>query len=124
MAFRTNAAPYQRAKNSTLKIMLILTIALIIVWACGVIYSFQLDGVVNAYIAELNAKAIEWNEKYASQIASGKREAKEVLDLVNYGIRAVLMVVIALVTTAACDVVNTLIRHKKDSKLSGTVEAR
>ena len=57
MAFRTNAAPYQRAKNSTLRIMLILTISLIIVWACGVIYSFQLEGTVNAFIAELNAKA-------------------------------------------------------------------
>lgn len=118
MAFRTNAAPYQRAKNSTLRIMLILTIALIIVWACGIIYSFQLDGAVNAFIAELNAKAIEFNEKYAAQIANGKKEAKEVLDLVNYGVRAILMVVIALITTAACDVVNTLIRHKKDSKLS------
>lgn len=118
MAFRTNAAPYQRAKNSTLRIMLILTIALIIVWACGIIYSFQLEGAVNAYIAELNAKAIEWNEKYATQIANGKREAKEILDLVNYGIRSILMVLVALVTTAGCDVVNTLIRHKKDSKLS------
>ena len=108
MAFRTNAAPYQRAKNSTLRIMLILTIALIIVWACGIIYSFQLEGAVNAFVNE-------FNEKYAKQIASGKKEA---LELVNYGIRSVLMVLVALVTTAACDVVNTLIRHKKDSKLS------
>ena len=108
MAFRTNAAPYQRAKNSTLRIMLILTIALIIVWACGIVYSFQLEGVVNEFVNE-------FNEKYAKQIASGKKEA---LELVNYGIRSILMVLVALVTTAACDVVNTLIRHKKDSKLS------
>ena len=61
MAFRTNAAPYQRAKNSTLRIMLILTIALIIVWACGIIYSFQLEGAVNAVIEKLNLEAIEYN---------------------------------------------------------------
>lgn len=118
MAFRTNAAPYQRAKNSTLRIMLILTIALIIVWACGIIYSFQLDGAVNAFIEKLNLEAIEYNTKFDKLIQQGKREPKEILDFVNYGVRSILMVVIALVTTAACDVVNTLIRHKKDSKLS------
>ena len=118
MAFRTNAAPYQRAKNSTLRIMLILTIALIIVWACGIIYSFQLEGAVNAVIEKLNLEAIEYNEKFDKLIQQGKREPKEILDFVNYGVRSILMVVIALVTTAACDVANTLIRHKKDSKLS------
>ena len=118
MAFRTNAAPYQRAKNSTLRIMLILTIALIIVWVCGIVYSFQLDGAVNAFIEKLNLEAIEYNTKFDKLIQQGKREPKEILDFVNYGVRSILMVVIALVTTAACDVVNTLIRHKKDSKLS------
>ena len=41
MAFRTNAAPYQRAKRSTLQIMIELGIALLLVWIAGVIYTFK-----------------------------------------------------------------------------------
>ena len=50
MAFRTNAAPYQRAKNSTLKIMLILFAALAVVWVFGIVYSFKLEGLVNEFV--------------------------------------------------------------------------
>ena len=80
MAYRTNAAPYQRAKRSTLQIMLELSMALAIVWLAAVVYTF---------------------------IAAPE-----------YGVKSILMMVISLVTTAACDVVNTLLRRKKDSKTS------
>lgn len=80
MAFRTNAAPYQRARRSTLQIMIELSIALLLVWLAAVVFTF------------IKAPA--------------------------FGVKAILMMVVALVTTAACDVVNTLLRHKKDSKTS------
>ena len=80
MAFRTNAAPYQRAKRSTLQIMLELTIALAIVWLAAVVFTF--------------------------------------ISAPDYGVKAILMLVVALATTAACDVINTLLRHKKDAKTS------
>ena len=101
MAFRTNAAPYQRAKNSTLRIMLILLAALVVVWICGIIYSFEIQGVVNEYIDKFNS-----------------RKPKVPLENVNYGLRAILMVVIAVAVTAVCDVLTTIIKHKKDSKES------
>lgn len=78
MAFRTNAAPYQRARRSTLQIMIELSIALALVWIAAVVYTF--------------------------------------ITAPKFGVKSILMMVVALVTTAACDVVNTLLRHKKDSK--------
>lgn len=80
MAFRTNAAPYQRAKRSTLQIMIELGIALLLVWIAGVIYTF---------------KAAE-----------------------KFGVKSILMMLVALAVTAVCDVITTLLKHKKDSKES------
>lgn len=80
MAFRTNAAPYQRAKRTTLQIMIELLIALLVVWGVAVVFTFK--------------------------------EASE------YGVKSILMMVVALATTASCDVLTTIIRHKKGSKHS------
>ena len=80
MAFRTNAAPYQRAKRTTLQIMIELLIALLVVWGAAVLYTFK--------------------------------EASK------YGVKSILMMIVALATTAACDVITTLIKHKKGSKES------
>ena len=80
MAFRTNAAPYQRARRTTLQIMIELSIALALVWVAAVVYTF--------------------------------------ISAPKYGVKSILMMLVALATTAACDVVNTLLRHKKDSKTS------
>lgn len=81
MAFRTNAAPYQRAKRSTLQIMIELLIALVIVWVAAVVYTFKEAGS-------------------------------------EYGIKSILMMVVAVAVTAVCDVLTTIIKHKKDSKES------
>ena len=78
MAFRTNAAPYQRAKRSTLQIMIELLIALLIVWGAAVLFTFK--------------------------------------EAPKYGVKSILMMLVALITTAACDVVTTVIKHKKGSK--------
>ena len=86
MAFRTNPAPYQRAKKSTLQIMLILCAALAVVWLFAIVYSFKLDGLVNKNT--------------------------------HYGLNSILIVLVALLTTAACDALTTIAKHKKDSKLS------
>ena len=40
MAFKTNSAPYQRAKKSTLQIMIELAIALAIVWIAAIVTTF------------------------------------------------------------------------------------
>ena len=116
MAFRTNAAPYQRAKNSTLKIMLILFAALAVVWVFGIVYSFKLEGLVNEFVKLSNEAAEAYNTKWATQIANGKREAMVIYEAVGYGLKSILMVVVALATTAVCDVVTTLLKHKKNSK--------
>ena len=119
MAFRTNAAPYQRAKNSTLKIMLILFAALAVVWVFGIIYSFKLDGIVNSAINSYNEYVNTFNTNNAMLIQMGIYQAKELrADFVSFGVRAILMVVIALAVTAVCDVLTTIIKHKKDSKVS------
>ena len=119
MAFRTNAAPYQRAKNSTLKIMLILFAALAVVWVFGIVYSFKLEGLVNEFVKLSNEAAEAYNTKWATQIANGKREAMVIYEAVGYGLKSILMVVVALATTAVCDVVTTLLKHKKNSKENG-----
>ena len=49
MAFKTNSAPYQRAKKSTLQIMIELAIALAIVWIAAVVCG-GLCGALNTYI--------------------------------------------------------------------------
>ena len=72
MAFRTNAAPYQRAKRSTLQIMIELLIALLIVWVAAVVYTFKEAGSA-------------------------------------YGIKSILMMVVAVAVTAVCDVLTTII---------------
>ncbi len=108
MAFRTNPAPYQRAKNSTLRIMLILCAALLVVWVFGIVYSFKLDGLVKNYVDE-------FNKANAAAIEKGTIEA---MGLSHYGLKSILMVIVALAVTAVCDVLTTLVRHKKDSKLS------
>ena len=79
MSFRTNAAPYQRTKKSTLQIMLILVAALAIVWIFGIAYSFKLDGQAGTH----------------------------------YGLKSILMMLVASVTTATCDVLTTIVKHKK-----------
>ena len=118
MAFRTNAAPYQRAKKSTLQIMLILLAALIVVWGFGIAYSFTLQNNVNEFVNAYNAIADAFNLKNATGIDKGVIEAMPLYDTVNYGVKSILMVIVAVAVTAACDVVTTLIRHKKDSKQS------
>ena len=119
MAFRTNAAPYQRAKNSTLKIMLILLAALLVVWGWGIVYSFQLQGSINGVIEAYNKYAEEYNISKETLINMGVLKPMVLRDdFVDYGIRSILMVVIAVAVTAVCDVVTTLAKHKKDSKLS------
>ena len=118
MAFRTNAAPYQRAKNSTLKIMLILLAALVVVWVFGIVYSFQLQGEINEFLKSANEAVSAFNEKNANRIELGKVEALVPYEYVNYGLKAILMVVVAVAVTAACDVLTTIIKHKKDSKES------
>ena len=100
MAFRTNAAPYQRAKISTLTIMLILFAALAVVWAFGIAYSFKLEGLVNEFVNLHNPVAEAYNTKWATQIGKGSKEAMVIYEAVNYGLRSILMVVIALATTA------------------------
>ena len=99
MAFRTNAAPYQRAKNSTLKIMLILFAALAVVWVFGIVYSFKLEGLVNEFVNLHNPAAEAYNTKFAVQINLGRKEAMVIYETVNYGLKSILMVVIALATT-------------------------
>ena len=116
MAFRTNAAPYQRAKNSTLKIMLILLAALLVVWGWGIVYSFQLQGSINGVIEAYNKYAEEYNISKEALINMGVLKPMVLRDdFVDYGIRSILMVVIAVAVTAVCDVVTTLAKHKKDS---------
>lgn len=105
MAFRTNPAPYQRSNRSTLKIMLILTISLVVVWIAAIVYSFILNKNIVSFVGE-------YNTTYAEAIASGEREA---LVNTNYGLRAILIPIVAVLVTACCDVVNTLLRHKKGS---------
>ena len=39
-----------------------------------------------------------------------------IYEAVGYGLKSILMVVVALATTAVCDVVTTLLKHKKNSK--------
>lgn len=118
MAFRTNAAPYQRAKNSTLKIMLILLAALLVVWVFGIVYSFQLQNAVNDFIGLYNPAADAFNQANADAITAETIEALKTFDTVNYGLKSILMVVVAVAVTAACDVITTILRHKKDSKES------
>lgn len=91
MAFRTNPAPYQRANKSTLQIMLILCAALVVVWVFGIAYSFKLDNLVSA---------------------------SESAEATHYGVRSILIVLVALITTACCDVLTTIAKHKKNSKHS------
>jgi len=79
MAFRTTPAPYVRGKNSTPRIMAILSIALLVVYVAGIITNGVLLGA-------------------------------------SYGLRAFLLLVVALATTAVCDALTTIIRFKKDGK--------
>ena len=100
MAFRTNAAPYQRAKNSTLKIMLILLAALLVVWGWGIVYSFQLQGSINGVIEAYNKYAEEYNISKETLINMGVLKPMVLRDdFVDYGIRSILMVVIAVAVT-------------------------
>ena len=80
MAYKTNSAPYQRTKKSTLQIMIELGIALAIVWIAAIVTTF----------VKLGA---------------------------NYGLRSILLMVVALVSTALCDVLTTVLKNKKDNTL-------
>ena len=81
MALRTNAAPYLRSKNSTLKIMLTLTIALCIVWILAIAYSFKMDAALKESIKILNDEALQYNETFKVAISNGLKEAKELITL-------------------------------------------
>lgn len=114
MALRTNAAPYLRSKNSTLKIMLTLTIALCIVWILAIAYSFKMDAALKESIKILNDEALQYNETFKVAISNGLKEAKELITFKPmYGLRTILVVLVSLVTTAICDILNTTLRYKK-----------
>lgn len=80
MAYKTNPAPYQRTKKSTLQIMIELGIALAIVWLAAVITTF---------------------------IKLGS----------SYGVKSILLMVVSVAVTFACDAINTVARNKKDKTL-------
>ena len=80
MAYKTNPAPYQRTKKSTLQIMIELGIALAIVWLAAVITTF---------------------------IKLGS----------SFGIKSILLMVVSVAVTFACDAINTVVRNKKDKTL-------
>ncbi len=102
MAFRTNPAPYQRSKNSTLKIMLILLAALVVVWVSGIIYYFNLSDKINEYI----------------ELENLELDIEEQLPYVDYGLKAILNVIVAVVTSIVCDVIHTLCVHKTHKNIS------
>ena len=102
MALRINAGPYQRDKDSTLRIMLILTAALAIVWICAIVYSFKIGTPLATAVANYNKGAGKTNP----------------ISYINYGIRAILVVLVAVITSLACDAIWTVCTHKKDSKKS------
>ena len=80
MAYKTNPAPYQRTKKSTLQIMIELGIALAIVWLAAVITTF---------------------------IKLGS----------SFGVKSILLMVVSVAVTFACDAINTVVRNKKDKTL-------
>ena len=80
MAYKTNSAPYVRAKKSTLQIMIELAIALGILWIAAITTTFIKLGT-------------------------------------GYGLKSIFLMVVALVTTAACDVITTVLKNKKDKTL-------
>jgi len=101
MTFRVNPGPYKKSNRSTLKIMLILAAALAVVWICAVIYSFKIGTPIVEQVLKYN-----------------KLHKKEPIEYMNYGIRAILIMIISIVTALVCDTIWTLCAHKKDSKLS------
>ena len=100
MAFRTNSAPYQRSKNSTLKIMLILLAGLVVVWIASIIYNFALTKELGQYVKEY----VDANPESGLQAP-------------NYGLRAILLPLIAILACDVSDVVTSLLRHKKGENL-------
>lgn len=74
MKFGMNPAPYLRSKISTLRIMLELTLALLVVWAAAIWYNFTISS--------------------------------------DYGVKAILIVVVSLVSTLLIDILVALLRSK------------
>lgn len=118
MTYKTNPSPYLRGKLSTFKIMMILLISLLVVYVFAVIYSFKVEGLVNSFVLEYNAKVLEFNKVNKDDILANLVSAKEELNTVNYGLRSILMLLICLFTTCVCDVLTSILRYNKKSNVT------
>ena len=77
MTYKTNPSPYLKSKLSTFKIMMILLISLLVVYVFAVIYSFKVEGLVNSFVLEYNAKVLEFNKVNKDDILANLVSAKE-----------------------------------------------
>ena len=118
MTYKTNPSPYLKSKLSTFKIMMILLISLLVVYVFAVIYSFKVEGLVNSFVLEYNAKVVEFNKVNKDDILANLVSAKEELSTVNYGLRSILMLLISLFTTCVCDVLTSILRYNKKSNIT------
>ena len=118
MTYKTNPSPYLKSKLSTFKIMMILLISLLVVYVFAVIYSFKVEGLVNSFVLEYNAKVVEFNKVNKDDILANLVSAKEELSIVNYGLRSILMLLISLFTTCVCDVLTSILRYNKKSNIT------
>ncbi len=118
MTYKTNPSPYLKSKLSTFKIMMILLISLLVVYVFAVIYSFKVEGLVNSFVLEYNAKVLEFNKVNKDDILANLVSAKEELSIVNYGLRSILMLLISLFTTCVCDVLTSILRYNKKSNIT------
>ncbi len=118
MTYKTNPSPYLKSKLSTFKIMMILLISLLVVYVFAVIYSFKVEGLVNSFVLEYNAKVLEFNKVNKDDILANLVSAKEELSTINYGLRSILMLLISLFTTCVCDVLTSILRYNKKSNIT------
>ncbi len=118
MTYKTNPSPYLKSKLSTFKIMMILLISLLVVYVFAVIYSFKVEGLVNSFVLEYNAKVLEFNKANKDDILANLVSAKEELSTINYGLRSILMLLICLFTTCVCDVLTSILRYNKKSNIT------
>lgn len=118
MTYNSNPSPYLKSKLSTFKIMMILLISLLVVYVFAVIYSFKVEGLVNSFVLEYNAKVLEFNKANKDDILANLVSAKEELSTINYGLRSILMLLISLFTTCVCDVLTSILRYNKKSNIT------
>ena len=118
MTYKSNPSPYLKSKLSTFKIMMILLISLLVVYVFAVIYSFKVEGLVNSFVLEYNAKVLEFNKANKDDILANLVSAKEELSTINYGLRSILMPLISLFTTCVCDVLTSILRYNKKSNIT------